>query len=108
MMLADGSGAYHGWDPLFLLSLVIFLLGAANAMGVVSLVLSFTRFRHSRVALLCAVVVIGLGAFFLYDLIVFYTESEARRRSHPHPTFLWLPLPLGLIGLARWYQRKKI
>ena len=83
-------------------TLILLILGhwiIANAMGLVSLVLSFTALRHGR-----AVLVSGALAV-LYGLFLGLTSGIPRSGLAPIHVLSWTPMLFGAIALWRMRSR---
>jgi len=95
MMLAEG-----GIGILILLALV-WAIGIANAAGITSIIVSFTKYRHSRFAFACALTAVVLGV----SLTINFGRPTGQWGWIVYAGS-WIPAPLGLVGFLRWRKKK--
>jgi hypothetical protein len=81
------------------LNFAVQMLGIGVA-GVASVVLTFTKHRHSWIVFICALPAFGFGIFFTGSFLL------AQRHFSPWFVFFWALLFFGAFSIFRWCYKR--
>jgi 1,4-dihydroxy-2-naphthoate octaprenyltransferase len=84
---------------LVMLILAVLMLGIGVA-GVASVILTFTKYRHSWIVIICALPAFAVGIFYTGGFLL------SRRPFSPWFALFWVLLFFGAFSIFRWCYKR--